>query len=202
MLLPNTRKAFTGYGLPSRIACSSVGICAAGRSAPSPPSILKRSAPSRLAFASGVRFSIRLGKAADAVHAEHPAARHVDVAGERRQHRDRAHGLDAVRACARWRSPIRACAGLVCANRRAAARIFSAATQVIGSAHSGVNGAHMLAQRVEAVRPALDERRVVELLADDDVEHRQRERVVRCRAAPAARRRRGARARSRADRRR
>ena len=31
-------------------------------------------------------------------------------------------------------------AGLVCANSRAAARILSAATQVIGSAHSGVHG--------------------------------------------------------------
>ena len=42
---------------------------------------LKRSAPSRLAFASGVRISIRLGKRPSAVHTEHPASRYIDVAG-------------------------------------------------------------------------------------------------------------------------
>ena len=199
MLLPKTRKALTGYGLPSRMACSSVGICAAGRSAPSPPSILKRSPPSRFAFACGVRFSIRLGKRPRPCmpNTQPPGTSILPVSA----------GIIEIARMV-WMQlgvcsiaqPQSSSAGLVSANRRAAALILSAATQVIGSAHSGGKARDVVGQRVETVGPALDERRVVELLADDDVEHARAPARRPCRAGAAATGRRAARVRSGAGR--
>ena len=64
------------------------------------------------------------------------------------------------------------------ANSRAAARIVSAGTQVIGAAHSGVNCRTCVGEPVEAVRPFFDEGFVVEPVRDDHVDHGERERIV------------------------
>src|SRR5690606_7916090 len=51
------------------------------------------------ALGAGLRRQIfdQAGEASESVHAEHPAARHVDIAGEYRQHRGGPDGLDAFR---------------------------------------------------------------------------------------------------------
>ena len=46
-----------------------------------------------------LRFEVlnQAGETAQTVHAEHPAARHIDISAQRRQHRYGPHGLDAFR---------------------------------------------------------------------------------------------------------
>ena len=106
-------------------------MSADGRSAPAPASSLKRSAPSRLAYASGCEIFDQAWESADAMHAEpSQATRYVDVAGQRWQHGECADGLDAFGRVLDRAPPFQH--GRLGAREqpRQPPRIFSAVTQV------------------------------------------------------------------------
>ena len=116
-------------------------------------------------------------ESADAVHTEHPAAGYVDVAGQRRQHGECADGLDAFRRVLDRAAPFQH--GRLGAREQARRR-----PDLLGCDPGDRcrpfrrKATHVLAQRIEAVGPPLDERRIVELLADDDVEEGERQRII------------------------
>ena len=124
----------------------------------------------------GVRFRRQVldeaRKTAEPLHSEHPAARHVDVTGERGQHGKRAHRLNALGRVLDGATPFE--------HRRLRRREEPRRRADLLRRHPrdrlGPLGrvlAHVRSERVEAVRPAGDERRVIKLLADDDIQHRE-----------------------------
>ena len=116
-------------------------------------------------------------EAAEAVHAEHPAARHVDVAGERRQHGDGAHGLDAFRRVLDGAAPVQQ-------GRLGTGEQARGGADPVGGDPGDRLGPfrceflYMRGEFGEAVRPLHDERLVVKFFADDHIQHRKRERIV------------------------
>ena len=130
-----------------------------------------------LGIALGREILDQAREAAEPVHAEHPAARHVDVAGERRQHRDGAYGLDAFRRVFDGAAPIQQ-------GRLGLREQARGGADLIGGDPGDRLGPlrreffHMRGELGEAVRPLRDERLVIEFLADDHIQHRKRERIV------------------------
>ncbi len=111
------------------------------------------------------------------MHAEHPAARHVDVSGERRQHGDGAYGLDAFRRVFDGAAPIqqgrfgigeKACRGADLVGGDPGDRLGPIRCELFD----------VLGKLGEAVRPLRDERLIIQFFADDHIQHRQRQRIV------------------------
>ncbi|MCZ7562969.1 MAG: hypothetical protein M5U08_03450 [Burkholderiales bacterium] len=118
---------------------------------------------------------------ADRAAAEHPAARHVDVAGEHRQHRQRAHGLDALRRVLDRAAPLQHAGPRLREQPRGGADLLGRHPRdgrgPIRRVLRDVRG-----ELLEAVRVLAYEALVVDALGDDDIEHRERERIVGARA--------------------
>jgi hypothetical protein len=114
---------------------------------------------------------------AEAVHPEHPATRNVNIAGQRRQHRNRAYGLDAFRRVFDGAAPIQQ-------GRLGAGEQARGSADLVGSYPGDRLGPfgcvllHAFGKFGETVRPLRHEWFVIQLLADDDVEHRQSKRIV------------------------
>ncbi len=116
-----------------------------------------------------------------AMHAENPPARHVDVAGQGRDNRNRAHGLNSVRRVLDGAAPLHH-RGLELGKepRGGADLVRRHPGDGLGPLRR-----HLVDVPGELLEPmaiVLDEIVVVKIFLDDRVDHCERERVVRSRA--------------------